>query len=202
MARYLGPKHKICRREGIPLCGSGNCPVLKRSNPPGIHGRRGRRKLSDFGLQLREKQKAKRIYGILDRQFRRYFNLAKRKKAQTGEVLFQLLETRLDNLVYRLGFAPSRNAARQLVSHQHILVNSGVKVDIPSFNVEPGQTITLTERGLKIPLVHNTLAATKKDELPKWLERKGPVGRLIRFPTREEIGEPIDEKLIIEYFSR
>ncbi len=148
MARYIGPKHRLCRREGSPICGSAKCPVLRNPNPPGQLPKKHVRKLSEYGLQLREKQKTKRIYGVLERQFRRYAEEAQRAKGQTGEKLLQLLETRLDNLVYRLGFAPTRPAARQLVTHGHILVD-GKKVNIPSYQVQPNQTIGVAAKSCK-----------------------------------------------------
>ncbi len=199
VARYLGPKHKVCRRFGIPLCGSQNCPVLKKTNLPGQHGRR--RKLSDYGTQLLEKQKAKAIYGILERQFGQYFEKASKSKKSTGEVLLQLLETRLDNVVYRLGFAKTRSAARQLVSHVHILVNDET-VNIPSYQVKPEDVVSISEKGLKIPLVGESLSLSKNGQIPNWLERRGPSGKMLRVPERAEIGEPIDERLIIEFYSR
>ena len=201
MARYLGPKHKACKRFGIPLCGSQNCPVLKKTTSPGMHRLKRKRKPSDYGTQLSEKQKAKAIYGILERQFRRYFKAASKSKKSTGEVLLQLLETRLDNLVYRLGFANTRSFARQLVSHAHILVNDK-KVNISSYQVKPGDIVSLSERALKIPQVVESLNLSKNGQLPDWLKRKGPVGKILRPPQRQEIGEPIDEKLIIEFYSR
>ncbi|OGD85743.1 30S ribosomal protein S4 [Candidatus Curtissbacteria bacterium RBG_16_39_7] len=201
MARYTGPKHKLCRREGIPLCGSVKCPVHTRTNPPGQHGPKGRRRLSAFGQQLREKQKAKRIYGVLERQFRRYVREAQKAKGKTGEVLLQLLETRLDNVLYRMGFAPTRSSSRQLVSHGHVLVDEK-KVDIPSYNLKPNQIVTFRDQSLKIPLVQENLSKTKKEKPPTWLEKKGPVGKILRLPEREEIGEPINEQFIVEFYSR
>jgi len=201
MGRYLGPKHKLCRREGIALCGSQNCPVHTRPNPPGQHGVKGRKKLSSYGQQLREKQKAKRIWGVLERQFKRYVRQAEKAKGKTGEVLLQLLETRLDNVCYRLGFAPTRPFARQLISHGHILVD-GKKVNIPSYNLKPGQTISFSDRALKIPLVQESLSKTKNETLPAWLEKKGPVGKVLRLPERDEINEPITDQLIVEFYSR
>jgi small subunit ribosomal protein S4 len=201
MARYLGPKHKFCRREGISLCGSPKCPVHTRPNPPGQHGVKGRRRLSSYAQQLREKQKAKRIWGILERQFRRYVKEAGKIRGKTGEALLQLLETRVDNILYRLGFAPTRPFARQLVSHGHVLVD-GEKVTIPSYNLKAGQTVALRDRSLKILLIQEGLAKTKKEKPPAWLEKKGPVGKVLRLPEREEIGEPVNEQLIVEFYSR
>lgn len=183
------------------MCGSTKCPVHTRTNPPGQHGPKGRRRLSPFGQQLREKQKAKRIWGVMERQFRRYLKEAAKSKGKTGEVLLQLLETRLDNVLYRLGFAPTRPSARQLISHRHVLVD-GQKVDIPSYNLKPGQTVTFDERSLTKPFLKENLTKTQDEKLPAWLERKGPVGKVLRVPTREEIGEPVNEQLIVEFYSR
>lgn len=201
MARYLGPKHKLCRREGIALCGLAKCPINRNPNPPGQHGPKGRKKLSEYGIQLREKQKAKRIYGVLEKQFRKYVTQAQKKKENTSEALLQLLETRLDNVVYRFGFVPTRYAARQLVSHAHILVDDK-KVNIPSYNLKPGQVISLKPKSTNIPIVKKTLEATKKDPLPGWLEKKATAGKIKRLPEREEIGEDINDQLIVEYYSR
>src|SRR3990167_10117742 len=144
MARYTGPKHKLCRAEGVALCGSPNCPVIKKNAPPpGQHGQKGRRKVSEYGVQLREKQKVKRMYGGLERQFKKYYQNASKKIGSTGESLLSLLETRLDNTVYRLNLASSRPQARQLVSHGHILVNNK-KITIPSYNVKVNDIITLS----------------------------------------------------------
>jgi len=201
MARYLGPKHKHCRREGVPLCGNPKCPVARNPNPPGQHGQKRRRKISSYGEQLREKQKAKRTFGVLEKQFRRYVKKAQKKKGKTGETILQLLETRLDNVIYRLGLAPTRRMARQLVSHTHVLIDEQ-KVDIPSYSVKPGQIITLKPKSLEIPVVKKNLQATKNDSMPAWLEKKGPVGRIKRLPNREEMDQNINEQLIVEYYSR
>lgn len=201
MARYTGPKHKLCRREGIPICGDPKCPVLTRPNPPGQHGLRRKRKLSDYGVRLREKQKVKRIYGVLERQFRRYISEAQKKKGKTGDILLQILETRIDNVLYRTGFAKTRQQARQLVNHAHALVDSKL-VSIPSYSVKPGQIVTLKPTMLENVIVKEALAKSKENPLPAWLERKGTFGRVKRLPEREEIGEPINEQLIIEYYSR
>lgn len=207
MARYRGPKCRLCRREGIKLflkgerCYSPKCPLERRGAvPPGQHGSKGRRRLSDYGQQLREKQKVKRLYGVLERQFRRYFKEADRVRKGTGEVLLQLLESRLDNVVYRLGLAPSRSIARQLVSHGHILIDNQ-KVDIPSYQVKAGQTVSLSPIALKIDEVKKALKEKNK-KIPAWLERRAAVGKMIRLPKREEIEEDINEHLIIEYYSR
>jgi len=207
MARYLDSKCRLCRREGTKLflkgerCFSPKCPLEKKGAvAPGQHGLKMRRRLSEYGVQLREKQKAKRTYGVLERQFRRYFKKAFKKRGVTGEALLQLLELRLDNVVYRLGLVPSRSVARQLVHHGHILVD-GKKVDIPSYQVKPGQVINLNPKAMKIEVVKKSLAEKKK-EIPSWLQKKAAVGKIIRLPTREEIGADIAEQLIVEYYSR
>lgn len=206
MGRYLGPKCKICRREGTKLflkgerCFSARCPIeKKRALPPGQHGVRRRRKISNYGVQLREKQRLKRLYGVADEQLQRYFDCALKKRKDTGKVLLQLLETRLDNIVHRLGFVPSRSMARQLVSHGHVLVD-GKEVNIPSFNVKPGQTVTVSPDALNFAYVKKSLAGAKK--APAWLEKKAVVGRLSRFPERDEFEADIDESLIVEFYSR
>lgn len=201
MARYTGPKHKLARREGINILEKSSPSLERRLNvPPGVHGHRGRRKPSEYGIELREKQKAKRIYGILERQFKKYFSIASKKKGVTGDALLQLLETRLDNLLYKLKLAQSRPMARQLVVHGHVRVNNK-KVDRPSYQVREGDVISLSEKAMEIPVIKK-LISEKKIELPDFLKRKGPVGQLVRTPSREEIQVPINEKLIIEYYSR
>lgn len=204
MARYLGSKHKLCRRERVSICGTPEkCPVVKRNAaPPGQHGARRVRRQSDYGLRLREKQKAKRTYGVLEKQFRRYYQkVAKHRGGVTGEELLKLLERRLDNVVYRLGFAKTRSMARQMIVHGHIRVdNQGV--DRPSYSVKVGQSVALIAKALKIPDVQTLLQEEKI--LPPWLERKkkAPLGLVKRFPAREEIQEDIDESLIVEFYSR
>lgn len=209
MARYTGPKFKLDRREGTNLflkgkrSTSSKHPIEKKGAvPPGQHGKASlRRKRSDFGLQLREKQKVKRMYGLLERQFRRYYKEAAKKKGETGFSLLQKLETRLDNVVYRLGLAPSRASARQLVSHGHILVNDQ-KVNIPSFEVKEGDIVSLKEKAQKFNLVKETGEAIDKESIPDWLERKGLSGRLKRLPSRDEVSADISDQLIVEFYSR
>ncbi len=202
MARYTGPKHRLCRREGMPLCGRADCPQIKRQSVPGQHGPRGtRRKPSSFGRQLREKQKVKRMYGVLERQFRRYMDMAMRKRGETGVALLQMLETRLDNVVYRLGFAKSRPMARQLVSHGHVLVD-GKRVTIPSYSVKVSQTVQLDPDLAKVPAVKEALDERTPQSLADFLERKALVGRLTHLPKREEMESAIQEQLIVEYYSR
>jgi len=197
----------LCRREGVKLflkgerCYSIKCPVEKKGAvPPGQHGLKSGRRLSDYGKQLREKQKAKRLYGVLERQFKRYFYQASKAKKQVGESLLQMLESRLDNIVYRLGLTPSRSVARQLVTHGHVLVD-GQKTTIPSYQVKPGQVITLTTKGLKVDQVKEVLK-NKDYKVPEWLLRKAAVGKLVRLPERDEIEADINEDLIIEFYSR
>lgn len=206
MARYTGPKNRLARREGIDLglktVGTkSHANLLKRLGvPPGMHGSKGRRKLSDFGEQLREKQRVKRLYGVLERQFRRIFNRARKWRGNTGEKLLEFLESRLDNTIYRAGLAPTRPGARQYVSHGHILVN-GHKLTIPSYEVEVNDVIALGTKGLEIPAVKKLLETTP-EELPDWIERKGPVAKVVRLPGRSDIKEDINEQLIVEHYSR
>lgn len=192
MSRYLGPKHKFCRREGIPLCGLPNCPVLRRMSGPGVHGAR-RRPLSPFGERLREKQKARRIYGVAERQFRRYFEKAHASKEKTGEVLLQILERRLDNVVYRLGVARTRPSARQLVSHGHVRVR-GKKVTTPSYQVDEGDTISFAKN----------LKAQGEVVVPGWLafDPKKMEGKVLKLPVRQEMPAEVSEHLIVEYYAR
>lgn len=207
MARYTQSKCRLCRKEGRKLflkgerCFSSKCPLERKGAvPPGQHGQKRKKRMTDYKEQLMEKQKAKETYGVLERQFRIYFKRALAKKGMTGEALLQLLESRLDNVVYRLGFVPSRSVARQLVHHGHILVD-GKKVDIPSYQVKPGQVINLNPKAMKIEVVKKSLAEKKK-EIPSWLQKKAAVGKIVRLPTREEIGADIAEQLIVEYYSR
>lgn len=204
--RYTGPKNKLARREGQDLglktVGShAHASLLRRINiMPGAIGQKRRRKPSEFGLQLREKQKTRRIYGLTEKQFKNLFEEAFKKKGSTGERFLESLETRLDNIVYRLAFTPTRTFARQLVGHGHILVDNK-KVTIPSCRLRPDQIITLSAKALKIPVIAKLLE-DKKPHLPVWLERKGPVGKVVRAPLREDIEEEIEEQLIVEYYSR
>lgn len=209
MARYIGPKFKLERREGLNLflkgkrSRSGKHPIDKRGAvPPGQLAKKNtRRKVSEYGLQLREKQKTKRIYGLLEKQFKKYFKEATRRKGATGETLMQILERRLDNTVYRLGIAMSRNQARQLVSHNHVMVN-GRKVDVPSFLVKSGDIITLSTKANDFLLVKEALDFNKDAQLPGWLSRKGTTGKIEALPAREQIKEPVEEQLIVEFYSR
>lgn len=199
MARYTGPKRKLSKREGVALF-SKDAAYIERKGavPPGQHGLRRKRKPSEYGLQLREKQKAKRFYGILEKQFQRYYGRASKKRGNTGEMLLTLLETRLDNVAYRLGFAPSRAGARQLVTHGHIVVDNK-KVNIPSFNVKSGSTVAILNKMLDNTVVKRSL---EESTLPGWLERKATVGKVLRLPQRDEMEQGINEQLIVEYYSR
>lgn len=208
MARYLGSSCRLCRREGLQLylkgdrCYTDKCAIERRHYPPGQHGQR-RGKLSDYGLQLREKQKVKRTYGVLEKQFRGYFEKAERQKGVTGTNLLVFLERRLDNIVYRLGFANSRAQARQLVRHNQFLIN-GRKVNLPSYLVKMGDAIQVTEKGRKLPLIQDALEAVARRGCPPWLElnKEEAQGRVIMFPTREDITMPIQEHLIVELYSK
>src|SRR3989344_6560934 len=172
MARYTGPKHKLCRAEGVALCGLAKCPVTRRNaGPPGQHAQKGHRKPSEFKIQLREKQKAKRTFGVLERQFQRYYQLASRQKGSAGEAILKILETRPDNVVYRLNLARTRFQARQLVSHGHVTVN-GQKVTIPSYNVKIGDIVTLSEKVSNLDFIKKLQEETKNSNLPLWLEKK------------------------------
>jgi len=201
MARYTGPKSKIARKFSEPIFGPDK--VLTRKNyPPGQHGVNRRRKTSEYGTQLREKQKAKYTYGVLEKQFRNMFEKASRSKGITGEVLLQLLESRLDNIVFRLGIAPTRDAARQLVSHRHITVDGRV-VNIPSYSVKQGQLIGVRERSKSLEVISNALSGFNHSKYP-WLEwdQAIMVGKLLHLPDRADIPENIKEQLIVELYSK
>ena len=209
MGRYTGPKHHLCRAEGVSLCGLSKCPVLKRNAPPpgqhgpklGQYGRKGRKKSSDYAIQLRQKQKVKRIYGLREKQFKKYYILASKKKGATGETLLETLERRLDNVVFRLNLAQSRQQAHQLVSHGHILVNDK-KVNISSYNVKIGDIIMPSSKAANLELVKKTAQEAKDVKLPSWLAKQATVGKVISLPSREDIDADIDERLIVEYYSR
>jgi small subunit ribosomal protein S4 len=202
MAKYNGPKHRLSRREGANLQDKTSNSLSRRlAVPPGVHGPKGgRQKHSDYSLQLREKQKAKRIYGLLEKQFRKYFEGAAKVPGKTGEVLLQTLERRLDNAIYRIGLVPSRGMGRQLVSHGHVLVD-GKKVSIPSYILKLDQVVTLTTKAMDIPAVKKMLEVAES-KTPIYFERKAAAGRLIKVPLRDEIPTEVDEQLIIEYYSR
>lgn len=203
MARYTGPKSKISRRYGVPLFGP--TKALERKNyPPGMHGPKGaRRKLSDYATALAEKQKLRFQYGLMERQFRRYFETALRKRGVTGETLLQMLETRLDNVVYRLGFANSRSAARQLVSHGHVLVNNR-KVNVSSYNLRAGDLVTVKDRPSSRRLATRNLELTQIHTVPDWLvlDKDQFQGKVVRIPSRDEIAPIVNEQLVVELYSR
>lgn len=208
MARYIDAKCRLCRREGGKLflkgekCFTERCPVEKRTYAPGQHGQR-RGRPSDYGLQLREKQKLRRIYGVLERQFRRYYKEAARKKGSTGEILLQLLECRLDNVVYRMGFGSTRSEARQLVSHRAVLVN-GKSVNVPSYQVRPEDTITIREKSKKQLRIQDALNVAEQFGLPDWVEvdTKKMEGVFKAVPDRSELPSEINEQLVVELYSK
>lgn len=201
MARYTGPKSKIARKLGEPIFGEDKY-FAKKNYPPGQHGANRRRKMSEYGTQLREKQKAKYTYGVLERQFHNLFDKASRMKGVTGEVLLQLLEARLDNIVYRLGIAPTRAAARQLVLHRHITVDGKV-VNIPSYSVSEGQIVAVREKSKSLEVIQDALAGFNHSKYP-WIEWDESVkgGKLLHMPVREDIPENIKEQLIVELYSK
>ena len=208
MDRYTDSVCRLCRREGIKLflkgsrCETAKCAIEKRAYPPGQHGQ-GRKKFSEYGTQLREKQKVKRIYGVLEKQFRNYFFAADKKKGITGENLLQKLELRMDNVIYRMGLASSRSTARQLVGHGHFTVN-GKKMNIPSYALEQGDTIALNPNKIKKTPVKNAIENIKGKTLPDWLsfDTDSKQGIIQALPTREHVAMPIEEQLIVELYSR
>ena len=201
MARYTGPKTKIARKFGEPIYGEDKV-LAKKNYPPGQHGANRRRKTSEYGQQLREKQKAKYTYGVLERQFRNLFEHAARTKGITGEVLLQLLESRLDNVVYRLGLAASRPAARQLVLHKHICVN-GKPVNIPSYRVVPGDVVTVREKSKNLEVITDCVAGFNHSKYP-WIEWDEQIkgGKFLHLPERADIPETIKDQLIVELYSK
>lgn len=201
MARYTGPRVRISRRFNEPVLGD-NKALQKKNYAPGQHGRGKKRKQSEYATQLNEKQKAKYIYGLLERQFAKVFSEASRKKGKTGEVLLQLLEARLDNTVFRLGIAPTRRAARQLVLHKHIYVNGEI-VNIPSFTLKPGDMVGVRERSKSLEVITNSLSLQGARKY-NWLEwdNNEMVGKLVNLPPREDIPENISEQLIVELYSK
>ena len=209
MARYVGPVCRLCRREGMKLflkgerCYHEKCAVERRNVPPGHHGKGRKAKLQGYGLQLREKQRVKRMYGVLERQFRRYFHEADRRRGITGETLLQLLESRLDNVVYRLGFAVSRSQARQLVRHGHFLVNDR-RADIPSFGLRAGDRVSVKASSVNNPAIAYAQEEVKGRGIPEWLDLDAASrsGRLMAVPTREQLNLPVQEQLIVELYSK
>lgn len=208
MARYTGSVCRLCRREGVKLylkgdrCYTEKCAIDRRAYAPGQHGQ-GRKKVSEYGTQLREKQKARRVYGVLEKQFRGYYEEATRRKGITGETLLQILESRLDNVVYRAGFAASRPEARQIVKHGHILVN-GKRLDIPSYQAKPGDVISIADASLDTPRVKELVESAESKAAPAWLERdlNTKSARIARVPARDEIDVPVAEQMIVELYSR
>lgn len=209
MARNIGSKCKMCRREGEKLllkgerCYTQKCSMVRRNYPPGIHGAAVSKNLSDYNFHLREKQKAKKIYGLLEKQFKNYFIKASKKKGVTGNLLLQLLERRLDNIIYRLGIVKSRNQARQVVSHGHIEVNGRV-INIPSYEVKIGDKIKVKKNSLKKPYFNNLLKAKSAESILPWLkfDKKSLQGEMAELPKVEEIDSSIDTQLIVEYYSK
>jgi small subunit ribosomal protein S4 len=209
MARNVDPKCRQCRREGVKLflkgdrCLTLKCAIERRNYPPGVHGQSMRRKVSDYGVQLREKQKARRMYGVLERQFRGYYRRATGMKGVTGENLLRMLEMRLDNLVFRLGMASSRSQARQLVLHRHLSVN-GRTVTIPSYQCKPGDRIALRENSRKLDLVKASLDSRDPSSLVSWLnvDKESLAGSVLASPSREQIPVPLNEQLIVELYSK
>jgi len=208
LARYTGAQCRLCRRETEKLflkgdrCYTEKCAVERRQYPPGQHGQR-RGKLSDYGVQLREKQKVRNTYSVLERQFRKYFERAERKKGVTGEVLLQLLETRLDNVVYRMGFAPNRNSARQLVGHRHFFVN-GKQVSIPSYNVQVGDVVEVGASSRDIEIIKDSISRAEQRGVPSWVEIdfQNFRGKVAQIPAREDIQLTAQEQLIVELYSK
>jgi small subunit ribosomal protein S4 len=209
MARYSGAVCRLCRREAMKLflkgerCYGEKCAIEKRNFPPGQHGKMRKAKLAGYGLQLREKQKVKRIYGVLEDQFRRYFEKAERQRGITGFVLLQLLERRLDNVVYRLGYSTSRAQARQMVRHGHFTIN-GRKTDVPSFLVKPNDIVGVRASSQKNPTLLHAMEEVKGRGVPEWLELQGEkmAARIVSLPTREQINLPVQEQLIVELYSK
>ncbi|MFQ5628278.1 MAG: 30S ribosomal protein S4 [bacterium] len=209
MARYIGPVCKLCRREGQKLflkgakCVSPKCPFESRNFPPGQHGRSRMFKQSEYGLQLREKQKVRRMYGLLESQFHNYYKKAVNQKGITGENLLKLLESRLDNIVYRFGFASSRKAARQLVRHRHFTVNGRI-VDIPSFHMKPGDTVKVREKSRKLDRIHQSLRRIREGRQLSWLDlnKATLTGTLLEMPVRDEMPVEVNESLIVELYSK
>lgn len=207
MARYTDAVCRLCRREGMKLflkgerCYTEKCAIEKRNFPPGQHGKTRKQKMQGYGIQLREKQKVKRIYGVLEDQFRRYFEAADRTRGITGETLLQLLERRFDNVVYRLGLATSRAQARQLVRHGHFQVN-GKKVDIPSYSLRSGDVVTIKATSQKAPTILHAIEEVKGRGVPAWLSFDGAAGKVVSLPTREQINLPVQEQLIVELYSK
>lgn len=203
MARYIGPRGKMCRRLEYPVFESPKFISPRKSYAPGQHGQSRRRKLSNYGIQLREKQRIKYLYGVLEKQFRNYFKKASAQAGPTGQNLLKLLERRLDNTVYRIGLAPTRRAARQLVSHRHFLVNNRI-VNIPSFLLKPGDMIQVREKGKKLEIFHDSMRKIEGDNPSPWLtiDKAKLAGSFDGIPERDQIPEPFNEQLVVELYSK
>ena len=204
MGRYLGPKHKICRRVGEKVCGKDKCPVMRRNFPAGVHGPKGRKKLTPYGTEVLEKQKAKRTYGLLERQFHRYYLLAQKQRGDANLHFGQLLERRLDNVVYRIGLAKTREQARQAVRHGHVSVNEK-RVTIPSYSVRAGDMIQIGERAkARDKFLEELAPQTKETSFPSWLavDAAAGTGKITGDPSSDDLPKNINFKIIIEYYSR
>jgi small subunit ribosomal protein S4 len=209
MGRYIDASCRLCRREKQKLflkgtkCFTEKCPVERRGYPPGQHGQTRRQKISEYGVQLREKQKIRRMYGLMEEQFRNYFEKALRQTGRTGETLVKMLERRLDNVVYRLGFAPSRKAARQLVGHGHLTVNN-ISVNIPSYLVKPGDVIKIRDKSKKLDVIHASMKRVKDSAMLPWLslDKAGMIGTFLSVPERADVPLNANEQLIVELYSK
>ncbi|MGA2622370.1 MAG: 30S ribosomal protein S4 [Bacteroidota bacterium] len=209
MGRYIEPSCRLCRRERQKLflkgtkCFTEKCPVERRGYPPGQHGQTRRQKISEYGVQLREKQKIRRMYGLMEKQFRNYFEEALHQTGRTGESLVKLLESRLDNVVYRLGLAPSRKAARQLVTHGHLMVNNRV-VNAPAYLLNPGDAVQVCEKSKKLEIIHSSMKRIKDNMLPPWLnlDKASMVGTFLNVPERADIPLNANEQLVVELYSK
>ena len=209
MARYTDPVCRLCRREGMKLflkgerCFTDKCAIERRNYAPGQHGQGRRRKISEYAVQLREKQRLKRMYGLLEKQFKKYFTMAERSRKVTGEALLELLERRLDNMVYRLGMARSRAEARQLVRHRHFTVN-GKRLDIPSYLTQPGDVIAIREKSRTKATFKQAIELTERKGVPAWLELDAAAfaGKVVKMPEREDLAIPVNERLVVELYSK
>jgi len=209
MGRYVGPACRLCRREGMKLflkgtrCTMAKCPIETGRPAPGMHGQRRARKMSGYGVQLREKQRLRRLYGLQETQFRGFFDRVARRRGVTGEQLLQMLEQRLDNLVYRFGFAPSRRSARQLVLHGHVLLN-GRKADVPSIIVKPGSLVAVRDKPKSREMAGKNLEGSEGRPVPVWLmiDAKKFSGQFVRVPTRDEIAPIVNEQMVVELYSK
>lgn len=209
MARYTDPVCRLCRREGLKLflkgdrCYTDKCAIERRNYAPGQHGQGRRRKVSEYAMQLREKQRLKRMYGLLEKQFRKYFDMAERSREVTGSALLTLLERRLDNMVYRLGLARSRAEARQLVRHRHFMVN-GKRVNIPSYLTGPGDEVTIVEKSRAKDVFKQAIEFAGRRGLPEWLEMDAEkfTGKIVKLPERDDLAIPVNERLVVELYSK